>query len=79
MAVDSKNSPATEILFNRIAGKIENDEFDYPNDVCFIAADTPWFGEGVRKALLKEQPLVVVFADGTECIVPAATARRPRS
>lgn len=79
MAVDSKDTPATEIMFERITAKIENDEFDYPNDVCFMAADTPRFGEMMRRSLLKEQPIVVVYPDGTECLIPAVTARRPGS
>lgn len=79
MAVDSKSTPATEIMFERITAKIENDEFDYPNDVSFIAADNPRFGEVVRNQLLGERPLVVVYPDGTECLVPAARVRRPGS
>lgn len=79
MAVDSKSTPATEIMFDRITSKIENDDFDYPNDVIFIPADAEDFGVMMRRSLLKEQPIVVVYPDGTECLVPAATARRPRS
>ena len=79
MAVKSKNSPATEIIFERVIEMIENDDFEYPNDVSFIPADGSDFGASLRKALLKEKPIVVVYPDGTERFIPAVTARRPRS
>lgn len=79
MAVESKNTPATEIIFERVIEMIEKDDFDYPNDVIFIPADANDFGEMMRRSLLEEQPIVVVYADGTERFVPAVTARRARS
>jgi hypothetical protein len=79
MAVESRNSPATEIIFERVIEMIENDDFEYPNDVSFIPADDSDFGRSLRRELLKEKPIVVVYPDGTERFIPAVTARRPRS
>jgi hypothetical protein len=75
------NSPATEIIFERVVALLEEDKFDetYPNDVSFIAADLPGFGEAMAEALLEGKPIVVVFPDGRERLIPAATARPPRS
>lgn len=77
MAVETKNTPALEIIFDRVIEAIEKDDFDYPNDVIFIPADAKDFGVMMRRSLLKEQPIVVVFPDGTECLIPFVTARRP--
>lgn len=79
MAVENKNTPATEIIFERVIAMIEEDNFDYPNDVVFVPADHEDFGVMMRRSLLKEKPIVVVYADGTERFIPAVTARRARS
>lgn len=78
-AVGKIDTPGMEILFSRICSKIEDDTFDYPNDVTFLAADHPEFGAMIGSELLRGNPIVVFFPDGRECWIPAATARQPRS
>jgi len=73
-AVAKRNTKATEIIFDRVTKAIEHDEFDYPNNVVFIASDLPDFGIVMRGALKKEQPILVVYPDGTERLIPAPTA-----
>jgi hypothetical protein len=77
----STNTPALEIIFDRVTSLLEADEFDdsYPNDTVFIAADLSDFGKVISRALLKEKPIVVVYPDGSERVIPATTARQPRS
>jgi len=79
MAVESGNTPATEILFERIIAMIEEDTFEYPNDVVFIPADHETSGAMIRDSLLEEKPIVVVYPDGKERFIPAVTACQPRS
>jgi len=74
-AVAKGNTKATEIIFDRVTKAIERDEFDYPNEVVFIAADLPDFGVMMREALKKEQPILVVYPDGSERLIPAPTAQ----
>jgi len=73
-AVAKGNTKATEIIFDRVTRAIERDEFHYPNHVVFIAADLPDFGVVMREALEKEQPILVVFPDGSERLIPAPEA-----
>ncbi|HEX4670487.1 MAG TPA: hypothetical protein VH275_11010 [Solirubrobacterales bacterium] len=73
-AVVKGNTKATEIIFDRVTKAIELDEYDYPNDVVFVAADLPDFGIVMRGALKKEQPIIVVFPDGSERLIPAPAA-----
>jgi hypothetical protein len=73
------DTPGMDALFKRLYSRIENDEVDYPNDSSLIAVDHPEFGAMVRGALLRGQPMVVFFPDGSEYVIPAATARPPRS
>jgi hypothetical protein len=54
---------------------IELDEYDYPNDVVFIAADLPDFDVIMQRALKKEKPILVVYPDGTDRLIPAPTAQ----
>lgn len=68
------NTKATEIIFDRVTRAIELDEYDYPNNVVFVAADLPDFGIIMRQALKKEQPIIVVYPDGSERLIPAPTA-----
>jgi hypothetical protein len=70
-AVVKSNTKATEIIFDRVTKAIELDEYDYPNDVVFVAADLPDFGIVMRRALKKEQPIIVVYPDGSERLIPA--------
>jgi hypothetical protein len=70
-AVAKSNTTATEIIFDRVTRAIELDEFDYPNNVVFVAADLPDFGVVMRRALKKEQPIVVVYPDGSDRLIPA--------
>jgi hypothetical protein len=72
-AVAKGNTKATEIIFDRVTTALEHDEFDYPNDVVFVAADLPDFGIVMRRALKKEQPILVVFPDGSDRLIPAPT------
>lgn len=65
------NTPATEIIFERVTTKLEADEFDYPNDVVFVPADHPDFGVMIGESLLKERPIIVVYSDGRERFIPA--------
>ena len=74
-AVAKSNTKATEIIFDRVTKAIELDDFDYPNDVVFVAADLPDFGIIMQRALKKEQPILVVSPDGSERLIPAPTAR----
>jgi hypothetical protein len=74
-AVAKSNTKATEIIFDRVTKAIELDDFDYPNDVVFVAADLPDFGIIMQRALKKEQPILVVYSDGSERLIPAPTAR----
>jgi hypothetical protein len=74
-AVAKSNTKATEIIFDRVTKAIELDDFDYPNDVVFVAADLPDFGIIMQRALKKEQPILVVYPDGSERLIPAPTAR----
>lgn len=78
-AVAKTDTPAMEILFSRVCSKLENDDFDYPNDVTFLASDHPDFGVMIGKALLRGNPIVVFFPDGSERWIPAATERQQRS
>jgi len=73
-AVAKGNTKATEIIFDRVTKAIERDNFDYPNDVVFVAADLPDFGTIMRRALKKEKPILVVYPDGSERLIPAPTA-----
>jgi hypothetical protein len=73
-AIEKSNTKATEIIFDRVTKAIELDEFDYPNEVVFIAADLPDFGIIMRRALKKEQPIIVVYPDGSERLIPAPSA-----
>jgi hypothetical protein len=73
-AVAKGNTKATEIIFDRVTKAIERDEFDYPNNVVFVAADLPDFGIIMLNALKKEQPILVVYPDGTERLIPAPAA-----
>jgi hypothetical protein len=70
-AVAKSNTKATEIIFDRVNKAIERDEFDYPNNVVFVAADLPDFGIVMRRALKKEQPIIVVYPDGSDRLIPA--------
>jgi hypothetical protein len=72
-AVAKGNTKATEIIFDRVTKAIELDEYDYPNEVVFIAADLPDFGVIMREALKKEQPILVVYPDGSDRLIPAPT------
>jgi hypothetical protein len=72
-AVANGNTKATEIIFDRVTTAIELDEFDYPNDVVFVAADLPDFGIIMRRALKKEKPIIVVYPDGSDRLIPAPT------
>lgn len=65
------NSPATELIFDRVCALIEADEYDYPYDTLFVAADRPDSGKAILRALGEERPIVVVFADGRERLIPA--------
>jgi hypothetical protein len=78
-AVAKIDTPGMDALFKRLRSRIENDELDYPNDSNLIAADHPEFGAIVSESLLLGQPMVVFFPDGSEYVVPAVTARQPRS
>jgi hypothetical protein len=68
------NTPATELIFDRVCALIRADEYDYPNDTLFLAADQPKFGEMMLEALQEDRPIVVVFADGRERLIPALSA-----
>jgi hypothetical protein len=73
-AVAKGNTKATEIIFDRVTRAIEHDDFHYPNKVVLIAADLPDFGCVMREALKEEQPIVVVYPDGSERLIPAPPA-----
>lgn len=74
-AVAEGNTPALEIIFDRVIAMIENDDDDaYPNDSVFIPADASDFGLRIRRALLKEKPIVVVYPDGRERIIPSGSS-----
>jgi len=71
------NTPATEIAFDRLIELVLSDEPEYPNDTVFIPADAPAFGEMMLKELGVDRPIVVVFADGRERLIPAQAAACP--
>ncbi|HET6997670.1 MAG TPA: hypothetical protein VFI03_03690 [Solirubrobacterales bacterium] len=74
-AVAKGNTPALEIIFDRVIAMIENeDDSAYPNDSVFVPADHPDFGAMIGSSLLEENPIVVVYADGRERIIPARPA-----
>ena len=70
-AVANGNTPATEITFDRVTQAIEADDWRYPNDVVFVPADLPEFGQVFLKALSKKTPIIVVYPDGRERLIPA--------
>jgi hypothetical protein len=74
-AIARGNTKATEIIFDRVTKAIELDEYDYPNDVVFIAADLPDFDVIMQRALKKEKPILVVYPDGTDRLIPAPAAQ----
>lgn len=73
-SIAKSNTKATEIIFDRVTKSIEHDEYNYPNDVVFVAADLPDFGIVMRRALKKEKPILVVYPDGSDRLIPAPTA-----
>ncbi len=69
------NTKATEIIFDRVTAMIENDDDSaYPNDSVFIPADHPDFGAMIGRRLREDKPIVVVYADGRERLIPAPPA-----
>jgi len=71
-AVAKANTPATEIIFDRVIAMIENeDDSAYPNNAVFVPADHPDFGHMLGDSLLEDKPIVVVYADGRERLIPA--------
>jgi len=71
-AIAAGNTPATELIFARVIAMIENDDDTaYPNHSVFIPADASDFGIMIRRALLKAKPIVVVYPDGRERLIPA--------
>jgi hypothetical protein len=71
------NSPATEIIFDRVCALIEADEYDYPNDTLFVGADQPHAGKSILRALGEDRPIVVVFPDGRDRLIPAPSEVAP--
>jgi len=69
--VSNGNSPATEVIFDRVCALIEADEYDYPYDTLFVGADQPHAGKSILRALGEDRPIVVVFPDGRERLIPA--------
>lgn len=67
-------TPATELILDRVCALIEADEYDYPNDTLFVAADRQEFGEMMLEALQEDRPIAVVYADGRERLIPARSA-----
>jgi hypothetical protein len=66
------NTKATEIIFDRVTAMIENeDDSAYPNNSSFIPADHPDFGAMIGRRLREDRPIVVVYADGRERLIPA--------
>lgn len=73
-AVTKGNTPATEIVFDRVIAMLENeDDSAYPNDAVFVPADLPDFDEIMSETLLEDSPIIVVYSDGRERLVPAAS------
>jgi hypothetical protein len=70
-AVAKRNTPATEVIFDRVIAKLEADDFGYPNDVVFIPADHSDFGIMIGDSLREDRPIVVVYPDGRERLIPA--------
>jgi hypothetical protein len=73
-AVAKGTTPALDVIFERVISKLEADEFDYPNDVVFLPADHPDFGAMIGNRLQEERPIIVVFPDGRERLIPAPVA-----
>jgi hypothetical protein len=71
------NTPATELIFDRVCALIEADKYDYPYDTLFIAADQPEFGKMMLEALGEDRPIVVVFPNGRERLIPAPSEAVP--
>ncbi|HVQ57557.1 MAG TPA: hypothetical protein VMS60_01500 [Solirubrobacterales bacterium] len=78
-AVARGETPAQEIVSDRMIELLLADKIEYPNELTFIASDTSFFGSSMRKALAAGKAILVVYPDGRERLIPAAKARRPRS
>lgn len=73
-ALTNGSTPALDIIIDRVTSKLEADDFDYPNDVVFIPADNPDFGSMIGRCLCEDRPIVVVYPDGRERLIPAPSA-----
>ena len=70
-SVDStKSTEATDLATRRVIELATGSAPDaYPDDVVFIPADIPDFGQALGRALLERSPIVVVYPDGRERLI----------
>jgi hypothetical protein len=71
MAVVAKRTKAIDLAFDRVAELIVADESGYPNEMVFIPADVPDFGQLLSRALLGDVAIMVIYPDGRERFIPA--------
>jgi hypothetical protein len=74
-AVEGKNTPATELAFDRVTELLLADEIDVPNRSTFVPADLPGFDKVMANALRKDKPIVIVYPDGSEQVIERAEVR----
>ncbi len=68
-AIAGKNTPATELAFDRVTELLLADEIDVPNDSVFVPADMPGFDRAMNRRLLEDKPIVVIYPDGSEQVI----------
>jgi hypothetical protein len=62
-----KYSPTAELANERFLEAVLDDE-GYPDGASFVGADEPHFGTALADAVANQQPLVVVYDDGSQLI-----------
>jgi hypothetical protein len=74
-AVAGKNTPATELAFDRLKELVLADEIDVPSRSTLVPADLPTFDRVMKEALLKDKPIVVIYPDGSEQLIEPSEVR----
>ncbi len=74
-AVARKNTPATELAFDRVTELLLADEIDVPNHSTLVPADLASFEKVMERRLREGKPIVIVYPDGSEQLVEPAEVR----